>query len=218
MSNRDYITILAESLKKKNTVLDEIQKANDERKKSAVIHKLLESYDFEIPQVMLDNEIQNVLNMQGSQYTHQIDLSKVSNETLEHIRSVYNNLAKERIQVAFLIDAISKKENIDATDDDYNDYINKISNETNVSVDKIKHDIKANNLKPSIILELIRTKTWDMLCDKADITYVEVSDEKSSSNKKASKSSSKKSASEKNEDSTKQVKKQASKKLKMMLL
>ena len=160
------------------------------------------------------NRIQNVLNMQGSQYTHQIDLSKVSNETLEHIRSVYNNLAKERIQVAFLIDAISKKENIDATDDDYNDYINKISNETNVSVDKIKHDIKANNLKPSIILELIRTKTWDMLCDKANITYVEVSDEKSSSNKKASKSSSKKSASEKNEDSTKQVKKQASKKAK----
>ena len=197
-----------------SVIESEIQKANDERKKSAVIHKLLESYDFEIPQVMLDNEIQNVLNMQGSQYTHQIDLSKVSNETLEHIRSVYNNLAKERIQVAFLIDAISKKENIDATDDDYNDYINKISNETNVSVDKIKHDIKANNLKPSIILELIRTKTWDMLCDKANITYVEVSDEKSSSNKKASKSSSKKSASEKNEDSTKQVKKQASKKAK----
>ena len=32
MSNRDYITILAESLKKKNTVLDEIQKANEEQK------------------------------------------------------------------------------------------------------------------------------------------------------------------------------------------
>ena len=32
MSNKDYITILAESLKKKNAVLDEVQKANEEQK------------------------------------------------------------------------------------------------------------------------------------------------------------------------------------------
>ena len=30
MSNKDYITILAESLQKKNVVLDEIQKAKEE--------------------------------------------------------------------------------------------------------------------------------------------------------------------------------------------
>ena len=32
MSDRDYVTILAESLKKKNAVLDEIRKANQEQK------------------------------------------------------------------------------------------------------------------------------------------------------------------------------------------
>lgn len=32
MSSEDYITILAESLKKKNAVLDEVQKANEEQK------------------------------------------------------------------------------------------------------------------------------------------------------------------------------------------
>ncbi|MDY4838246.1 MAG: flagellar export chaperone FlgN [Lachnospiraceae bacterium] len=32
MSNKDYITILAESLQKKNAVLDEIQKANEEQR------------------------------------------------------------------------------------------------------------------------------------------------------------------------------------------
>ena len=32
MSNKDYITILAESLQKKNAVLDDIQKANEEQR------------------------------------------------------------------------------------------------------------------------------------------------------------------------------------------
>ena len=181
-----------------DVIKSEIVKANEDRKRMAVMHKLLESYDFEIPQVMLDNEIENLLNMQGGQYAKPIKLSDVSEETKNHIRGVYNNAAKERIQVAFLIDAVAKKENIEANDEDYNDYLNKIAEETHVSLDKIKHDVKANNIKQSIMLELKRTKTWDMLCSKANISYVALDSDSDSSKDKQTKT--KKASSKKNTD------------------
>ena len=199
-----------------DVIQSEITKANEDRKRTAVMHKLLESYDFEIPQSMLDNEIENLLNMQGGQYAKAIKLSQVSDETKNHIRGVYNHAAKERIQVAYLIDSICKKENIEASDEDYDKYLEQIAQETHISLDKIKHDIKANNIKQSIMLELKRTKTWDMLCDKANISYVALNSESDSSKDKQAKT--KKSASKKNDDkvesdtSSAEVKKAAPKK------
>lgn len=153
----------------------EISRGNDERLKTTIIQKLLESFDFKIPQVMLDNEIESILSMNFKQ---SVDLRKLEEDMRNNIRNAYNETAKERIKVVSLIDAIAKKENIEATDDDIEEYLVKIADQTGTPLDTLKKEISKNNLEKSIALELRRTKAWDLLCKKATISYIPLKDKK----------------------------------------
>lgn len=147
----------------------EISKANDERLKTVIIHKLLESFNFKIPQVMIDNEIENILSMN---FRQSVDLQKLEDDMRNNIRMAYNETAKERIKVVSLIDAIAKKENIEIAENDVEEYLEKIAEQTGTPIDVLKKEVSKNNLEKSISLELKRTKTWDLLCKKAVVSYV----------------------------------------------
>ncbi|MGI6679923.1 MAG: trigger factor [Bdellovibrionota bacterium] len=158
--------------KVKESLQDEILRANKEREKIAIKKKLLESYDFEIPQTMLDREIEDIISHRFGIYEKSVSMKELAEDIRTTLRDSYNGLAKERVQTAFLLDDIIKIENIEASEEEYSDYLSNISRKVGVSLAKMRQDMMSNNLKPSIMLELSRIKALDTICDKVKFSYV----------------------------------------------
>lgn len=175
----------------------QIEASNHERVKDAVVRELLKSFDFDIPEAMIVQEVQKILSSQANGYIRDIDLSKVNNDVREHIIRAYSPIAKQRIQVMYLIDAVVKNENIQVSNEEYKEFLAEIE----AKEGPLPKKVDRNRLKQAITLELQRTKAWDLLCEKANVSFVglgelkeDSKDAASTSEQKPSKKSTKKEA------------------------
>lgn len=150
-------------------IFDSKQKAADNVYKSALIDKAVENATVEIPDIMVDREVDSMFH----EFSHNLqyqglnveDYFKYTGTTEEDIKNQMRAEAEKKVKNTLVLFEIADVEKIETTQDDIEAEFVKMSEQYNMEVDKIKELLGAEGNEP--MKENIRfRKTIDFLAEK----------------------------------------------------
>ncbi|MGZ0086598.1 trigger factor [Caldibacillus thermoamylovorans] len=139
----DEVETLDELKAKIRARLEEAKKNEAETAlRNAVVEKAAANAEIDVPEVMIKNETDRMLRefdqrlqMQGLNLQLYYQFSGQDEAAL---REQMKEDAEKRVRAALTLEAIAKAENIDVTDEEVNEELNKMAEAYNLSVDKLK--------------------------------------------------------------------------------
>lgn len=141
------------------------EKAAEEKFNNDIMTKITDDAEVEIPQVMIDNEVQAMYQdfdrrMQQSGFTLDQYL-EATNQTADDMKEQMLPEAQRRLKGTLVLDAIVAKENIEVSDEDVEKEYKDMSELYNMEVDKIKQLLPAENVK----YDLAQSKALQLIKD-----------------------------------------------------
>lgn len=139
---------------------------------NAVLTKLCEATELDIPEVMFEDEAESMLRefeMQLQQQGLGLDMyAKYLGKEIKDIKAELRPEAEKRVKNRLVIDAVSKAEDIKATEEDVEKQIQQMAEMYKMEVEELK---KMMNLEVySAIMQDVRTKkTIEFLVENAEI-------------------------------------------------
>lgn len=165
----EYDTL--DELKKdlENKIKDEYEKASDIAVDNDITSKLIESMKAEIPSVMFDRRIDELMrdfeqriSMQGitlDMYAQYMGVDK------DKLREQFKDQAEKQVKTRLALEKIAEIENVEVSDEEINNEFDKLSKQYNTEVEKIKAMISTDNLKDDILVR----KAMEFVKDNAKI-------------------------------------------------
>ncbi|MCI2898561.1 trigger factor [Staphylococcus hominis] len=143
------------------------QKAQDAEnvEKEEAINKATENTTIDIPQAMIDTELDRMVQEFGQRIQQQgLDLQtyfQISGQDESQLREQMKDDAEQRVKTNLTLSAIADEENIEVTDEDIDKELEKMSSQFNISVDDIKQtlgntDIIKNDVRIQKVIDLLR--------------------------------------------------------------
>ena len=143
------------------------QKAQDAEnvEKEEVINKATENTTIDIPQAMIDTELDRMVQEFGQRIQQQgLDLQtyfQISGQDESQLREQMKDDAEQRVKTNLTLSAIADEENIEVTDEDIDKELEKMSSQFNISVEDIKQtlgntDIIKNDVRIQKVIDLLR--------------------------------------------------------------
>ena len=143
------------------------QKAQDAEnvEKEEVINKATENTTIDIPQAMIDTELDRMVQEFGQRIQQQgLDLQtyfQISGQDESQLREQMKDDAEQRVKTNLTLSAIADEENIKVTDEDIDKELEKMSSQFNISVEDIKQtlgntDIIKNDVRIQKVIDLLR--------------------------------------------------------------
>ena len=109
---------------------------------NAVIEKVAENAEIDIPQGMIEEQIDSMLRDMEMRMMYQgmrlDDYFKYTGQTREQVREMYKAPAEERVRTQLVIEAVMKAEGIKATDEEIDAEIQKYADQSKKSLDELK--------------------------------------------------------------------------------
>lgn len=169
VSDFDTLDELKQDIKNK---LEEQAKRDEENyKKEALIEQATKNATVDIPEVMIENEISNMLQefeqrlqMQGLNLELYYQFSGLDEEKM---RDQFRNDAEMRVRTTLTIEAIGKAENIEATSEEIDQEIENLASMYNRSADEIRQIFGARDGFEGLKNDLIIRKTIDFLVENS---------------------------------------------------
>ncbi|WP_132995424.1 trigger factor [Sporanaerobacter acetigenes] len=159
----------------KNSIRERLEKEaknkEEMERETSVIKALVESSEVDIPQVMIDNQIQNEigefdyrLRLQGLSIDRYFELT---NSSIEDLKEQIRPNAENRVKSDLVLEAVAKAENIQASDEDLDKELERMAVEYNhEDVEKFKQDMKLGDLE-YLKEGIMRDKTIEFLMSNA---------------------------------------------------
>ncbi|UQA64878.1 trigger factor [Staphylococcus hominis] len=143
------------------------QKAQDAEnvEKEEAINKATENTTIDIPQAMIDTELDRMVQEFGQRIQQQgLDLQtyfQISGQDESQLREQMKDDAEQRVKTNLTLSAIADEENIKVTDEDIDKELEKMSSQFNISVEDIKQtlgntDIIKNDVRIQKVIDLLR--------------------------------------------------------------
>lgn len=139
----------------KNNIEEERKQANESSALDALLHKVVDNASVDIPEVMVDGEAENLLNDFAQRFAGQnftLDqFLKATNQTKEQLKEQFKPDALEKVKLRLVLEEIANKENLEVSEEDIDQEIQKISDmyridkeqiKTLLSVEDVKYDVK----------------------------------------------------------------------------
>ena len=152
----------------KDTIVDEKKnKYYQGELRTNFIEKLLENITIDIPNDILEEEINNALNVKASAMSkEEVEELKNDKEKLEQLATELKPEATKSVQVTFLIDALAKDNNIDVTDTEISQVIyNEALQAGQSPMDTLKF-YQENGYTATIKMSMIESKVLTKLFDE----------------------------------------------------
>lgn len=138
----------------KADVKAKLQKTKDEYADRELENKLVkmaaENATVEIPEAMIDSQVENMVYDFEYQLKYQgLDLEnylKFTNMSIEGLKEQMRPDAKSRVLNSLVIEAISKSENIEATEEDLEQELAKMAESYKMEVDKLKSTLRPSDM------------------------------------------------------------------------
>ncbi len=133
--------------------------------KEEAINKATENTTIDIPQAMIDTELDRMVQEFGQRIQQQgLDLQtyfQISGQDESQLREQMKDDAEQRVKTNLTLTAIAEKESIEATDEDIDKELEKMSKQFNISVEDIKNtlgntDIIKNDVRIQKVIDLLR--------------------------------------------------------------
>ncbi len=154
----------------------------EEKAEAALMDALLKNTEVDLPDVMVDDEVQNQVNQlaaQIKQYGMELNAYlKMMGQTLESIKDSYRLNAVKTVTMRLALEAVAKKANINPSDEDIEKEYSDIAKQYSISVEQVKKAIS----KELLIKDVANKLAYDLIKEKA-IKVTPKSKEKSSKSK-----------------------------------
>ena len=146
----DFVTEVSETANNveeyKAEVRAKLEKAAEDRAdtvfENAVIEKIDENAEIDIPEAMVEDQIDNMMRDMEMRMMYQgmklDDYLKYSGMTREKMRENYKKPAEERVRTQLVLDAVRKAENIEATDEEIEAEMQKYADQNQKTLDEFK--------------------------------------------------------------------------------
>ncbi len=136
-----------------------------------VIEKLIEISEIDVPDVMVENQVENEIRefeyrlmMQGLNLDQYMQFT---NSTLEDFKEQIRPVAEKKVKADLVLEAVAKKEQFEVTDEEIDKELETLAEKYNQEdVEKFKEDMKKGDLE-HIKAGIIRRKTIDLLTSNA---------------------------------------------------
>lgn len=157
----------------KNSLRDKLSERAAEKDRvdfeDNVVNAVVANATVDIPDAMVESEIDGTVQRQTQSMRHQgIELNQYLQyigKTLEEYRNEMREPAKKQIKTSLVIEAVTKKENLPISEDDYKAGIERIGKQYGMSPEELEKRFGKNN---SMINDMIRTNlTVEMLVKEA---------------------------------------------------
>ncbi len=173
-------------------IAKKLQDAADERAteaaKNALIQKVTENAEIDIPQPMVESKLDEMLEqmawrMQQQGFTMK-KYMELTGTNESQMRDMYREEAKNNLKTELVLDEIVKAENMQASDEDVDKQLGEYASAMNQTLDELKNTL-SDGQKEYFSHRVCVTKVLDMLWENAKITDAEPSEAKPSVKEKA---------------------------------
>ena len=151
---------------------EEAKNRADAETRNSVVEKVAENTEIEIPEVMIQHQIDNMLNELNYQLQYQgfglQQLLEMTGRTMEELREERKEDAKKLVKSSLVLEAITKAEGIEATVEEFKAELEKMASAYNMEVEKIEASLRDAD-KEDIKGQIKIRKTIDLLVDNATI-------------------------------------------------
>nr|WP_330374202.1 hypothetical protein [Clostridioides difficile] len=156
----------------KSYLEEEAKNRADAETRNSVVEKVAENTEIEIPEVMIQHQIDNMLNELNYQLQYQgfglQQLLEMTGRTMEELREERKEDAKKLVKSSLVLEAITKAEGIEATEEEFKAELEKMASAYNMEVEKIEASLRDAD-KEDIKGQIKIRKTIDLLVDNATI-------------------------------------------------
>ena len=168
ISEFDTLAEYKEDLKKK--LLDAAQKKAERQTEENVINKVVENATVEIPQVMIENRIDNMIRDFDMKLRYQgLDLEKyaqIMGLDEAGLKGQFAERAAKEVKVQLVIEKITEVENVQASDEEADAEIQRMADMYKQSAEDLKKSISADEME-YIKKDVAFRKTIELLVEKA---------------------------------------------------
>ncbi|NLN82872.1 MAG: trigger factor [Firmicutes bacterium] len=165
VSESDTLEELKAEIKKNLVETTEVQ--NKEAKREAILTKVVENAQVDIPPVMISRQAEQMLqNFEGSlmqQGLRMEDYQKILNKTHEDMIADFMPQAEKAVRHTLVVDEITKVENIVASEEELEEYITELAQNYQMEVEEFKKIAMGAGAQEQLLSELNYKKTIDFL-------------------------------------------------------
>lgn len=135
-----------------------------------LIEELIKGLEADIPQVMIDTEVENQVRDFDNRLRQQgMELSmylKYSGTTLDSMREQFRPMAEKQVKARLALEAVVKAEGITATEEEINEEIDKLAKAYHMEAEQVKSFLEPSALTQDITVQ----KAMKFIRDSAKIT------------------------------------------------
>ncbi|MCO6432210.1 MAG: trigger factor [Deltaproteobacteria bacterium] len=157
-------------------IREQLEKAAEEGKLSdlhaAILDHLVKQNEFQIPEVLVDDEIRNLLVRNGA-----VDPSKGNIRELDitPFKEHLGEAATRRVKTAIIVDRIAEIEKIQVEKDDLDSELEGMAQRHQVTKDDLQKFLVKEKMMSGVLLDIQRNKVLRFLADRAKVDYVPAS-------------------------------------------
>lgn len=156
---KDYDVETIDALREaiKANLLAQKQEKADDAYFEALLNTASENAEVEVPQVMVDDEAERMLQMQANQFKqYGIDFEsylKMAGTTLEAAKDQAKEQAESRVRSALVLQAIADAENVVVTDEEVEKEMENLAEAYHLDLDRVKAIVKAADVKKDLRMD-----------------------------------------------------------------
>jgi len=160
-------TKLREDLEERATV------EADHKLRGDVVHKLLEGHQFEVPQSLVEQQIDYRLQDVANQMARRGVDPRTAQIDWERAREELKSQAEEDVRATMLMEKIAQAENITVSAEEVEAEIEQIATAARQSIEQVRAALTKNGGERSIAQRLRNRKALDLLIENARVTDAE---------------------------------------------
>jgi trigger factor len=140
--------------------------------KNLIIDKLLEANQFEVPPTFVNRQVYFMIADMQRRMTMRGMKKQDPSELYTRFYDLYKDEASKVVKTILLIKSIAEKESISVSDNEIEEKIKEIAEQRAQSYDSLKKSLVEGNMIEDIKSEILNTKVFRLIEDKATITIV----------------------------------------------
>lgn len=148
-------------------LLNSKKKTANETAESALMDALVANTEVQLPDVMVEEEVQNQVNQlaqQIQQYGMSLDAYlKMIGQTQETLKKGYHDNAVKTVTLRLALEAVAKAENLTASEEEIEKEYSDIASQYNMEIDRVKSMISKNMLSKDVV----NKKAYEFVKDNA---------------------------------------------------
>jgi len=143
--------------------------ALDRKLKEQIVEQLIRANPFEVPESLIEEQANSLVSGTRARLASQGIAFESLGVTEEKMKENSREAAQRQVQTFLILEKVSEREGITVTDEEVEQRLKEISEQTHQTLDAIKRYYEKNNLIPELKAGILSNKTLNLLLEKAEV-------------------------------------------------